>query len=98
MNEISIDKKSSDELLKMQQQLAQAQAQITEIVIALAAYGALPASLQQLAAKIAGVVKERDEQIKKIAALAGVDLDSPEAGRWSWDIEANVIRRLEGPA
>lgn len=94
MTEIAIDPKVADELNKYQQELAQAQGQITEVVLALAGYGALPSSLQQLAQKVAATAKARDEQIRKVAALAGIDLDAPDAGRWSWIMHENVIRKV----
>jgi hypothetical protein len=94
MTEIAIEPKVSEELNKLQQELAQAQGQIAEVVLALAAYGALPAALQQLAQKLASLASQRDEQIKKVAALAGVDLEAPDAGRWSWVMHENVIRKV----
>lgn len=95
MTEIAIEPKVADELHKLQQELAKIQGQIAEIVLVLAAYGALPASLQQAAQKVASIAKERDEHIKKIAALAGVDLEAPDAGRWSWIMHENVIRKVD---
>ena len=94
MTEIALEPKVSDELNNFQQELAQLQGQIAEIVLVLAAYGALPSSLQQAAQKLAALAQARDEQIKKVAALAGIDLDAPDAGRWSWIMHENVIRKV----
>lgn len=95
MNEIPIEPELAEELRQMQGAVAQVQAQIVELAVVLAAYGALPASLQQAAQKLAQVSQSRDDKIKKIAALSGIDLDAQEhAGQWSWSPVDGILRRL----
>ena len=84
-----------EELQKLQSQLAQLQNQTMELVLKLAAFGALPTSLQQAAQKTVEVLKAREDKVKKHAALAGVDLDSPDhVGKWAWSTEDNMLRKV----
>lgn len=94
--EILLDADTANDLRQLQASVAQVQGQIVELVVVLAAYGALPASLQQAAQKLAQLAQTRDEKIKKVAALAGVDLDSPEEmGRWNWSPSEGVLRKAD---
>ena len=92
--EIPIDTDTAGDLRQLQGSIHKVQSQIVELVVVLAAYGALPASLQQAAQQLAQASQTRDDKIKKIAALAGVDLDSPdEAGQWQWNPAEGVLRK-----
>jgi len=94
MSEIQLNETVSKNLLDKQGEIANAQGQIVELVMTLAAYGALPAALQQAAQKLAGLAKERDEALKAAASAEGVDLEAPDAGKWSWVMQENVIRKV----
>lgn len=94
MNEIAIEPEVADELRQLQAAVAQVQGQIVELAVILGAYGALPAALQQAVQKLAQVSQSRDDKLKKLAALAGVDLDAPEhAGKWSWSPADGSLRK-----
>lgn len=91
---IQLDEATSKALLDKQAEIAHTQTQIAELVMMLAAYGALPSALQQAAQKLAGLAKERDEVLKAAASIEGVDLEATDAGRWSWVMHENVIRKV----
>lgn len=94
-NEISIDDSSAEELLRLQQDVTRSQAKVMELVSILAAYSALPVSLLELVQGMSAATVARDEKIKKIAALGGVDLDAPEeAERWGWSPQERVLRKV----
>lgn len=94
-NEISIDDSSAEELLRLQQDVTRSQAKVMELVSILAAYSALPVSLLELVQGMSAAIVARDEKIKKIAALGGVDLDAPEeAERWGWSPQERVLRKV----
>ena len=94
-NEISIDDSSAEELSRLQQDVVSSQAKVMDLVSILAAYSALPVSLLELVHSMSAAVAARDEKIKKIAALGGVDLDAPEeAERWGWSPQERVLRKV----
>lgn len=94
-NEISIDDSSAEELSRLQQDVVSSQAKVMNLVSILAAYSALPVSLLELVHGMSAAVAARDEKIKKIAALGGVDLDAPEeAERWGWSPQERVLRKV----
>jgi hypothetical protein len=94
-NEISIDDSSAEELSRLQQDVVSSQAKVMDLVSILAAYSALPVSLLDLVQNVTRAVAARDEKIKKVAALGGVDLDSPnETDRWGWSPQERVLRKV----
>lgn len=96
MSEIKIDEAASAKLLELQQFVAQSQAKIIELAVVLAAYGAVPKTLENAVRQLAESSESRDEQIKAIAAASGIDLDDPsEAGKWSWSPQDALLKRAE---
>lgn len=94
-NEISIDDSSAGELSRLQQDVVSSQEKVMSLLAILTAYSALPSSLLELVRVMSQAVSARDEKIKKVAALGGVDLDSSdEAERWGWDQKERVLRRV----
>jgi hypothetical protein len=94
-NNIPLDDATAEELLKLQADVAAAQAKVLELTTILAAYSAVPSPLCELVRQMADKSAIRDEKIKKVAALAGIDLDSPEeAGRWGWSPSERVLRKV----
>lgn len=93
-NEIPIDDASSDDLQRLQREVLHCQARVLDLVAILAAYSALPVSLLELVQGMSVAVSARDEKIKRVAALGGVDLDAvEETGRWGWSMPDRVLRK-----
>lgn len=92
---IALDDETSKELQQLQRDVAAAQAAILELSVILAAYRALPTSLQERVEALGKVSQSRDDKLKSVAAASGVDLDAPEeAGRWAWSPAENVLRKV----